>query len=431
MTPPQVWCAIPVYNNAATVKDIPTRARAHLDHVLVIDDGSTDADLEQFFPREGEAPAEPLFQSDARAPSRVWSAAEPRIPSRATLAPSTEITLLRHPTNRGKGAALLTAMQYARDHGAHYLITLDADGQHFPEDIPRFLPHLAPDTILLGHRAQVTGDMPDSSHFGREFSDFWIHTETGYQVLDSQSGFRAYPLPACLDLNIRSLRYGFEVEILTRALWSGLQVSSIPIRVHYPPRAQRISSFHPLRDNTRLTLLHARLIARQLLPIPHKQLQIHRRAAENAEKEADGLAGSSGHSCGTAAPGCFQPKVEISSPSPPVTSLLRNTPLNISLCAAVTTFFSIVLYPWGFIPVLYLAVRLHLSKLTAFLFLILCLPTFIPTLSQRIGHALLHLDSHSQFERFIGAHFIAFPACLAAAAITYTVARKLYRNPTV
>ena len=486
MTRPQVWCAIPVYNNAATVKDIATRARAQLDHILVIDDGSTDADLQQLFRHIGEGEALgnanvpvgtfvgaepclrpnslpgnqgghrgpplqekahediplPISQSDAQAPSRVRSEAEPRIPSHTTPPSPPPITLLRHPVNRGKGAALLTAMQYAHDHGADYLITLDADGQHFPEDIPRFLPHLRPDTILLGHRADVTGDMPGSSRFGREFSDFWIHTETGRQVLDSQSGFRTYPLPASLQLPVRSSRYGFEVEILTRALWSGLQVASVPIRVHYPPRSQRISSFHPLRDNTRLTALHARLIARQLLPVPHRQIQVRCGAAKHAEELAT-LPRDTG----------FQPvpsdvehkESQITkespplpltpSPTPPLSSrpsclraFVVKNPFSAALSAALTTFFSIVLYPWGFIPVLYLALRLHLSKLTAFLFLILCLPTFIPTLSQKIGHALLHLGSHPNLERFIGSHLIAFPACLAAGAITYTVAKKLYRK---
>src|SRR4051794_35510976 len=77
-------------------------------------------------------------------------------------------------------------------------------------------------------------------------------------------------------------------------------------------------------------------------------------------------------------------------PIPVFHSCLRafvvKNPFSSALSAALTTFFSIVLYPWGFIPVLYLTLRLHLSKLTAFLFLILCLPTSISTLSQKIGH---------------------------------------------
>jgi glycosyltransferase involved in cell wall biosynthesis len=377
--PPGVWCAIPVYNNAATVKDVATRARARLENVLVIDDGSTDANVSDLLvsPRlEDER-----FSASAEEKRSSSSRGE----TNAVIADSA-ITVIRHPVNCGKGAALLTAMRYAHAHGAKYLITLDADGQHFPEDIPRFFPHLAPDTILIGRRAEITGDMPGSSRFGRDFSDFWIQLESGRTVLDSQSGFRAYPLPACLDLTVRSVRYGFEVEVLTQALWSGLRSASIPIRVHYPPRDQRVSSFHPLRDNVRLTGLHTRLIARQLLPLPHRRT-IHRGGAENAEKTLSAF--------------------------------------NYSLAAAISTFFSIVLWPWGFIPVAYLTFRLHLSKVMAIAFVLLCLPPVIARLSHRIGQFLLHMPFHPGFERFVGSHVIAFPACLAAGAIVYTVARRL------
>ena len=80
--------------------------------------------------------------------------------------------------------------------GAKYLITLDGDGQHFPEDIPQFVSRLDPDTILIGSRREVIGKMPRSSRFGREFSDFWVCIESGAVVSDTQSGFRAYPLEA-------------------------------------------------------------------------------------------------------------------------------------------------------------------------------------------------------------------------------------------
>ncbi len=97
--------------------------------MLVIDDGSTDADLR-------------------------------------TLLKDVEVTVIRHPVNLGKGAALATAFEAAAKGQARYLITLDGDGQHFPEDIPRFLPELSPDTILIGRREQISGPMPRSSLFG-------------------------------------------------------------------------------------------------------------------------------------------------------------------------------------------------------------------------------------------------------------------------
>lgn len=233
--PSCLWCAIPVYNNAATVREVACRARQQLEHVLVVDDGSTDADL-------------------------------------CELLGDVDITLITHKRNRGKGRALLTAMRYATKQGAEYMVALDADGQHFPEDIPQLLPHLTPHTIVIGRRARVEGSMPDRSEFGRTFSDFWIHLETGVTVRDSQCGFRAYPLPAVRQLPLRAAGYHFEVEVITRALWAGLQITDAPVGVWYAAPEQRVSSFRPFRDNLRLALLHTGLLLRQAAPWPHRRL---------------------------------------------------------------------------------------------------------------------------------------------------------------
>jgi glycosyltransferase involved in cell wall biosynthesis len=226
----QTWCAIPVYNNATTVVDIVRRARAQIERVIVVDDGSTDADL-------------------------------------CDLLKPLDVEVIRHQRNRGKGEALLTAFRAVAERGGQYVITLDGDGQHFPEDIPHFLPLLQPATILVGMRV---GEMPRASRFGRRFSDFWIWLETSRKVVDSQSGFRAYPVAPMLKLKMWSRHYNFEVEILTRALWAGLTVGSVPIRVWYAEAGKRISSFHPFKDNLRMTRLHIRLLLRRLIPIHQK-----------------------------------------------------------------------------------------------------------------------------------------------------------------
>ncbi len=95
----QIWCGIPVYNNAATIADVARRCREQIASVVVVDDGSTDADLRD-------------------------------------LLKSLDVAVVRHPSNQGKGAALLTALKFASERGAEYLLTIDGDGQHFPEDIP-------------------------------------------------------------------------------------------------------------------------------------------------------------------------------------------------------------------------------------------------------------------------------------------------------
>ncbi|HEY8746800.1 MAG TPA: hypothetical protein VIM11_02420, partial [Tepidisphaeraceae bacterium] len=104
---------------------------------------------------------------------------------------------------------------------------------------------------------------------------------------------------------------------------------------------------------------------------------------------------------------------------------LRTSLLLPSLTAAISTFFTIVLWPWGFIPVAYLTIRLHLNKIIALIFILLCMPTPIAHLSARLGHSILHADSHPHLERFIGSHILAFPAALFAGWLVYATARRI------
>lgn len=244
ITQDHVWCCVPVYNNAGSIVEVASRCREVMDHVLVVDDGSSDADLRQ-------------------------------------LLSHLDVTVLRHAENRGKGAALLTGFDHIRGQGGLYAITLDGDGQHDPADIPALVRELDESTILLGRRESVKGEMPRNSLFGREFSDFWVEMETGQLARDTQSGFRAYPLAAMDRLAIASRHYNFEVEAITRGLWQGLAVRDVPISVWYPAKADRVSSFDQKKDNLRLAKLHTRLALRQLLPWPHRQIVKRTRAKGN------------------------------------------------------------------------------------------------------------------------------------------------------
>jgi glycosyltransferase involved in cell wall biosynthesis len=351
------WCGIPVYNNAATIADVARRCREQIAHVVVVDDGSTDANLRE-------------------------------------LLKGLDVAVIRHPSNLGKGAALLTAFQYAASHGAEYLITLDGDGQHLPEDLPKFVCRLSPDVILLGSRDEIVGKMPQSSRFGREFSDFWICVETGAKVVDSQSGFRAYPLKRVLSLPLESKHYNLEVEILSRAVWAGLEVQSVPIRVWYPEPSKRISSFHPIRDNFRISILHARLVLRQFLPIPHRAL------AENSKSSrANGER--------------FR-------------HLLREnaSALGLSTAAALAVFLSIVLWPWGFVPLFYIAWRLHLNKMLVAAIYLLCLVPALPEFCLRIGRAIVQTEARPHLAWFIGSHIMALIATPAVALLVYAAVRR-------
>ena len=216
---------IPVYNHAGGVVSVIRRALALGWPVWVVDDGSTDGTATELSRVEG-------------------------------------ITVLKHEKNRGKGAALLTGFT-AMAGKADWAVTLDADGQHDPADVPgmiRAIPTgLRP--IVIGRReGMVGGDVPWTSRFGRGFSNFWVRAAGGPVLSDSQSGMRVYPLPETLALGVRARRFQFEVEILVRARWEGIPVLEAPVRVSYAPGSKRISHFRPFIDFCRNSETFARLI---------------------------------------------------------------------------------------------------------------------------------------------------------------------------
>jgi hypothetical protein len=234
---PDILAVIPVYNHPATLRQVAEGVLAVHPHLLVLDDGSL----------------------------------EPVAPLLAGL----ELEVLRHPENRGKGAAILSAAAWAREKGFSHLVTLDADGQHDPAELPKFIGaiHTAPRAFIVGVRDfEDNPNVPFSSRFGRRFSEFWIYLQTGRRVDDMQSGYRAYPRAALEKLRLWDQRYSFEIEVLVNAAWAGFEIVEIPVSVHYPPAAERVSHFQAFRDNLRITVLNTRLTIRALIPVPFRQL---------------------------------------------------------------------------------------------------------------------------------------------------------------
>ncbi|MBA4389726.1 MAG: DUF2062 domain-containing protein [Syntrophus sp. (in: bacteria)] len=225
---------IPVYNHAGTLRDVVTRALAVSIDVLVIDDGSDDGSAEAI----RDLP----------------------------------VLFIRHEQNRGKGAAILTAAEEARRLGMSHIITIDADGQHDPADVSRFIPVIRkkPLAIVVGKRIFNSKTVPFSSRFGRSFSNFWVRVQTGCSLKDTQSGFRAYPVILLEWLKLRDKRYSFEVEVLVKAAWAGITLKEVDISVHYPEPDKRISHFRPFMDNLALTILNTRLTIRAIMPVPHR-----------------------------------------------------------------------------------------------------------------------------------------------------------------
>jgi glycosyltransferase involved in cell wall biosynthesis len=225
-----IWCVIPVHNNKDTVKAVAAECSRYLPRIAVVDDGSTDADIPALFA-------------------------------------DTDIPVLRHDKNRGKGCAILTGLEFVKAQAGRFMITIDADGQHYPKDIEKFIPLLQEDepAIIIGSRRFDSENIPGSSRFGRKFANFWLYAETGVFIDDCQSGFRAYPVQALSRIKLYGSYYDFEAEVLARAAWAGLKLKTVDIDVWYPEPGLRVSSFRPFLDNFRLSCMHARLLTERLL----------------------------------------------------------------------------------------------------------------------------------------------------------------------
>ena len=208
---------IPCFNAAGTIGDVVTGARTSGHPVIVVDDGSTDG-------------------CGARAEAAG-------------------ATVVRHPRNQGKGAALRTGFLWAVRHGADAVVTLDADAQHDPAEIPSLVDaHLAaPTALVIGVRSFSPDSMPRRSRIGNRISTYWIARFAGQRYTDTQSGFRVYPR-ALLDLPcLRTTRFDTEAELLLSAAKLGLPLVEVPVRTIYG--ASRTTHFHGFKDTLRVMRL--------------------------------------------------------------------------------------------------------------------------------------------------------------------------------
>lgn len=221
---------IPAFNNAGTIGGVIASVKEYIDDLIVVNDGSTDGTRELLERRK-------------------------------------DIRLISYARNKGKGHALRMAMAAARQAGYRYAISIDADGQHYADDLPVFLSRMeeAPDSLLIGARDLRSENMPSGNTFANRFSNFWFKVETGKTLRDTQSGFRLYPLSRLEGIRLFTGRYEFEVEIIVRAAWRGVKVENVPIKVYYPPAGERVSHFRPFRDFARISLLNAVLVLAALL----------------------------------------------------------------------------------------------------------------------------------------------------------------------
>jgi predicted LPLAT superfamily acyltransferase/glycosyltransferase involved in cell wall biosynthesis len=326
----RILCAIPVYNQAQTLLAVVKGCCAQMTSVLIVDDGSTDVDVKALLSQE-------------------------------------RAVVLRHERNQGKGMALRTAFTYAREQGFTHVITLDADGQHDPDDLPLFEKAIQaqPEAIVLGVRDFNVPNVPKSSQFGRSFSNFWVVLETGVTCADTQCGYRAYPLKYLSQLKLIRKRYDFEIEVLVRGLWGGLPLAEIPVRTHYPPADERVSHFNKWKDNFWLTHMHVFFVLRRLLPIPMKRW---------FPREKTTFWNDLLH------PVAF------------IKRLIHEhvSPLKLGISAGVGTFIAFLPIPFHTVVILYVTTRLNLNRIMGITIQNLFMPPFGPGFAICVGHLILH-----------------------------------------
>jgi glycosyltransferase involved in cell wall biosynthesis len=225
-------CAVvPTFENPATVAGVVERIRERVPDVFVVDDGSGDA---------GRRACEALARTG-------------------------RATLIRHPENRGKGAAVRTGLAAAGRAGFTHAFQIDADGQHDLTAIPDFLAasRARPAAAVLG-RPVYEASAPRVRTLGRKLTHFWVDLEVGSgRIGDAMIGFRIYPIEATLAVGSRCDRMAFDVEVAVLLAWAGVPIENRPVGIRYLSEAEGgRSHFRMVRDNAALFRLHSRLCAR-------------------------------------------------------------------------------------------------------------------------------------------------------------------------
>jgi glycosyltransferase involved in cell wall biosynthesis len=214
-----IGAVIPAYREEKHIGDVVRRARQQLNHVLVIDDGSNDATAA----RAREAGAEVVV----------------------------------HAANRGKGESIKTGLRHWLEQNLAWVMILDADGQHLPEEIDRFIRAAMSDgaALLIGNRMKETRAMP----FVRRFVNRWMSNQIsrvcGQDIPDTQCGFRMLHRHLIPELLGGSARFDYETEMLIIASRKGFRIESVPITTVY---SDEVSSIHPVRDTVRFFKLMRR-----------------------------------------------------------------------------------------------------------------------------------------------------------------------------
>lgn len=368
---------IPTYNNQNTLKRVVDGVLKITDNVIIVNDGSTDDTsriLEQF----------------------------------------TGVEKIHFNKNVGKGYALRKGFQKAVEKGYSHAITIDSDGQHFPEDILLFQEFMnkEPETLVIGSRDMNQEGVPNKSSFGNKFSNFWFWFETGISLKDTQSGFRLYPLHK-MPKSWFTKKFEFEIEVIVRSAWKGIDVCNIPIQIKYDPE-ERVSHFRPFKDFSRISVLNTILVVIAIFYIKPRDFFNRFKKKSLREFFIEDVVGSND-----------SPKVK-------------------STSIALGVFIGIIPI-WGFqtITVIFLAVTFRLNKLLAFAGSNISIPPMIPIIvfaSLQIGGLILNTNVSEEhgstgfdfgnhlLEYIVGSFVLATLSAILIWFISYFLLLKIERK---
>ena len=220
--PPRFLTALPVYNEARHVADVLDQVRRFSREVLVVDDGSSDGTAD-------------------------------------VLAARRDVHVVRHEHNRGYGAALVSAFEYALGHGYDVLVTIDCDGQHEPQRIPQFVAAAAEADIVSGSRylQPLPGDTapPEARRRINQIITAEVNRRLGLALTDAFCGFKAYRRTALAELRITEPGYAMPLEVWVQAVRAGLSIVELAVPLIYLDERR---SFGGALDDAEVRLAHYR-----------------------------------------------------------------------------------------------------------------------------------------------------------------------------
>jgi len=216
---------VPTFNNPKTIKNVVEDILRHNYHLIIVDDGS-------------QKPVNQIIDKEKYH----------------------NVSIIRHNHNQGKGSAILSGAKKAKELGYKNFVSMDGDGQHLASQIKKLIDtNNSKNQIVLGCRNFNIDNIPKKSKIGRSFHNFWIKVNTNFDIKDSLTGFRLYPV-SILDLDLKKKGFNFEIEVLVKHFWKFHNLTQTTIECYYPTFEERVSHFDNYKDTTQFILLHFKLM---------------------------------------------------------------------------------------------------------------------------------------------------------------------------